>query len=368
MKSPLWILNSGLLLFFFISIFIILLSRQEVPSRTSFLYTVKPLEQVDTTQINSARIYENDLFNTFIKPLEPEIVGKMVPTFPTPPAQLPPSPPVTFKPQFLSPLDITLKGIMYSFNDADRQVIIAQNKTQQEALYRLGDKIEDAELISIGKNKIILVRANGQQETIFISPDDAQKDPLYGQSKSWNSVIKKLSETEYIIDPQAFIKRVTSLAHFIDMLDLTTAFEEGRTLGCKVGKMTSKSIGIALGLRFGDIIISINNIPTLTSQERAQVFENIKNLPLGSSITVTLIRYNQLKTLSYTLQKIEQESIEEPLVLGTSLMPSSQEINNKKSSSSPQGDMNTLMREMKRKDQHAMLYQGGQDAFVQRAS
>ncbi|MGC2310801.1 MAG: type II secretion system protein N [Candidatus Babeliaceae bacterium] len=365
MKSPLWILNSALVLLFFIIIFTVFLFNQEIPHRTSLSFTITPLIPQDISQINIARIYENDLFNTFIKPVAPAVPERVIPTIPTPPAQLPSLPAPPFKPQFLPPLDITLKGIMYSHNDADKQVIIANNKTQQEALYKLGDKIDDAELISIGKNKIILVRSNGQQETIFISADDAQKDPLYGQSKSWSSVIKKESETDYIIDPSALIKRVTSLAQFIDMLDLTTAFEEGRTLGCKVGKMTSKSIGPSLGLRFGDIITAINDIPTFTPQQRTFIFESIKNLPVGSTIKVELNRFNQPQTLSFKLQKIENENEEEPLVLGSQAMASSQEVSQKNTSDN---DTNMLMREMKRKDQHAMLYQGGQDAFLPRAS
>jgi type II secretion system protein C len=352
MKSPLWILNSTLFLLFIVILMLLFFTNKEIPARTSISFSVPPLVAPDISQINIARIYENDLFNTFIKPVAPPAPERIIPSVPQPPAPIASMPPIPFKPQFLPPLEITLKGIMYSHNDADKQVILANNKTNEEALYQLGDKIDDAELLSIGKNKVILVRSNGQQETIFITATDAQKDPLYGASKSWDGVVKKQSETEYSIDPVAFIKRVTSLAQFIDMLDLTTAFENGRTLGCKVGKMTSKSIGPVLGLRFGDIIQAINNIPTVTTKERTQIFEYIKSMQIPSVIKVDLLRYDQPYTLVYTVQKISNETTEEPLVLGTPLMSSSQEIHKV-----PQNDTNMLMREMKKKDQRAMMYQ-----------
>ena len=38
---------------------------------------------------------------------------------------------------------------------------------------------EDAQLIKIFNNKAIFLRANGQQEVLYLRPKDAQLDPTY---------------------------------------------------------------------------------------------------------------------------------------------------------------------------------------------
>src|SRR5579883_2093730 len=107
MRHPLWILNSALLFLLIIAMFFIIFSRESMPEWESIEPSSfpKPMQK-RPTEINIAKIYENDLFGTYEKkeigPEEPEYV---IP-FPEPPqprkVQIPKEP----VPQFVDPLNI----------------------------------------------------------------------------------------------------------------------------------------------------------------------------------------------------------------------------------------------------------------------
>lgn len=215
------------------------------------------------------------------------------------------------KPEFLPPLALTLKGIILSTNDNDTRAIIAETQTGKEGLYKIGDIVEDAELIHISHNKVIFIRSNGQQETVFLTNKETKIDPIHEQEASWTLVVRKINDYAYLIDPQALIARIPSLAQFLDMLDMTAVFQQGLSVGCRIGKQSPQSIGHALGLHDNDIIISINEIPTTTTASRIAIYEAIKELPLKSIINVSLLRNNQEQIIQYTLESFERQ--QEPM-------------------------------------------------------
>lgn len=334
------------------------LSQMKPPARQSIVpQLVAAALKKDVSKLNLAVIYENDLFNTYIKVVQPVEEPKVVMPVPTPPAPKPLPLPEIPKTQFLPPLDVTLKGIIFVNNDRENRAIIANNKTKQEVLYRVGDRVEDADVIYIGKRKIIVLRANGQQETLFLTGDDAQADPLYKRDAAWNLVIKQVAETVFMVDPKALGKRIHNLAQLIDMLDLTTVFEKGRSIGCRIGRMGQQSIGPALGLRYGDVIISINGIATTTTKDRVAIYNQIKEMQLGDQILVKLLREPQEYEYTYVLKKFAQKQPEEEQpIVGAPIMPLIQ----------GPGVNNPVVQEMKSRDKGMMLRNGGRRAVLSR--
>ncbi len=302
-QPPFWVINSTLFLLFICMIIFVITTRYKLPSRTR-LETPTAIEAPtkDVSKIDISQIYRNDLFNTYrempVKEMQPEEKKLLLP----PPPTLRPAAPVERKPvQFLEPLAITLKGIMYSSDEQYNRVIIEEKKSGKEKLYKVGDALEDAEIVRIYYNKVMLIRSNGQQETLFVTPQDAQKDPFYPHDIVWQNIVHQQSPATFTIQKDQFITAVRSLAEFIDMLDITTAFKKGKTVGCRIGVLKPQSAGQALGLQPNDIIISINNIPTISTNDRVAIFTAIKNMQPGSVIEVNILRGGAEIKQEYTL-------------------------------------------------------------------
>lgn len=310
MKSPLWIINSILAISLVALLFFILYSLKNITRRPQLPpLKIAPKREVVKKEAPKPKdlrlIYEeNDLFGTYKPLFMPEKPVEAIPALPKPPA---PKPVIRQQPppiQFLEPLPIKITGIIASSNEARSQVSIMNNNTRKTDSYKVGDKLFDASIIRIFPKKVIIIRSNGQQETLFMWPSDAQNEIKHLQQLSWNEVVQRQSEFDYLVDPTAFISKITSLAQFIDMVDITTAFKNGQSTGVRVGKMDQRSIGYALGLQPGDTIIKIQNIPPTTTKERLKIYDTLTGVDFGSKIKVQLMRRGQPLTYEYTLTNL----------------------------------------------------------------
>ena len=179
--------------------------------------------------------------------------------------------------------------------------MVQDNKTMQEGTYKVGDLIQDAQLIRIFKN-IIFLRLNGQQEVLYLREQDAKNDPAYSVSHEWDTVVKKIKDNEYFINPKTFVEQVKTLTECIDLLNATTAYQQGNSLGLRIGNLTKSPLGQLMGLQNGDIILSINSIPAQTTQERLAIYKNIISLTNGNTVSVQLIRKNKEMNIVYILK------------------------------------------------------------------
>src|SRR5271154_1297724 len=290
MRHPLWILNSALLLLLIIAAGFTFVAQVEVPEQEE----ITPSESKKnipkhSEKINIEDIYKNDLFGSYVKKVEE---SKEAPA----PAEPPPAPePVTIpippipEPKFSPPLNITLKGIIIVTND-DRKnrAIIFDNATSKEQLYKVEDLIEDARLIKILSNKVIFLRAGGQQEVLYLRHKDAERDPVYTPQSSWHNIIEQLNDTTYMIHTVLFVDRVKNLAQCIDLLDLITVYQKGKSVGCRIGLVGENTLGKALGFQVGDIIMSVDNIAPIDTEQRMNIYKKIINMKPKESFTVTL--------------------------------------------------------------------------------
>jgi type II secretion system protein C len=290
MKHPFWIINSTLFLFVLLALGFIFLYRVDIPEHETIKPHIYSRVKKQEIQINISKIYENDLFDTYVKEAPPHKEPEELP-FPEPPLPQPVTIPEIPKPQFLDPLNITLKGIVVVRNDNTKnRAIIMDNKTNKELVYKTGDVFEDAQLIRISGIKVIFLRANGQQEVLYLREQDAKMDPMYAVLDNWEAAIQPLGINYFMISPREFTRRVTSLGQFIEMLSLTTAYKQGKSIGCRVGEVAEKSLGAHLGLQTSDIIISINHIPATTTENRLKIYKEIVDMQYDDTITVRLRR------------------------------------------------------------------------------
>ena len=307
MKQPLWILNSTLLFLLIAIICFIVFSRPTIPARES----IEPDEPTRTikksiAKVNISKIYQADLFDTYKKEFPETQKSDYVVPFPEPPQPKEVSIPEIPKPQFLDPLNITLKGIIIISNDDTKnRAIIADNATTQESNYKVGDMLEDARLIRIFRNKISFLRSNGQQEVLYLREKDAKLDPTFATTTGWEKVIERITDFEYKINPQEFVHKVPNLAQFLDLLDLTTVYQQGSSFGCRIGLLEENSLGVALGLQKGDIVQLVNDIPATNNANRLKIYKTIITMKPQNSITVELQRDGESTTIRYTLEEFK---------------------------------------------------------------
>jgi hypothetical protein len=147
MKHPFWITNLGLLSLVLAAFAFVFISSVKIPHREDIEPSQVLPRKESKVAINIRKIYEDDLFGTYSKEL-PRIkqLESTIP-FPEPPSQQKIVIPAIVEPEFLDPLQVTLKGIIVvGSNDSKNRAMIQDNKTMQEGTYKVGDLIQDAQL------------------------------------------------------------------------------------------------------------------------------------------------------------------------------------------------------------------------------
>lgn len=303
MRHPFWILNSSLLTLVVTAIFFALITYEKPIELEEMSVTVPEKKIIrETPKINISKIYNYDLFNTYKKVERPVQQENYVTPLPEAPQQKKFRQPEPPKPQFLEPLNITLKGIIIVENESKNSVLIADNKTDIEVMYKVGDVIEDAKLIRIFPNKVLFIRSNGQQETLYLKEADAKKESSQEKKNDVEKIVKEVVTNQYIIDAQQFSLYVQNLAHCIDMFDLVPIYQQGTCVGIKVGAVDQEPLAQGVGLQSGDIITTINTIDTTTTENRILIYEKIISMNEGDEVSIMITRDNQTIPITYTIQ------------------------------------------------------------------
>ncbi len=305
MKQPVWILNSSLLVLFFMSQLLLFMMQRAVPRRISISLGKMIVEQEESTDpVDIKQIYEHDLFGTYEPPIIPtkSVIEEIIAAIPKPPKVIVPEVPVEKVPTFFAPLDVILKGVIFVKNDPDNCIAIVQlKKTKEERNYQVGDLIEDAQILKILSNRIIIIRSNGQQETLYLREEDAVSDFNKEAKSIPKSVVENSSDNKYTINIDEFAQRVRNLGEFINLLDLTTVYKQGKSFGCRIGKIDKESLGSMLGLMVDDIIVKVDNYFIDDLANRIQVYDHVMQKHVGDVIEVVLYRGQDTLTFMYGL-------------------------------------------------------------------
>lgn len=310
MKSPLWIITSALTVLLFAVILSIVFSAKKIFEKPHTAPITVPArveleEEKEFSPKDFSMIYEDkDIFGTFKPMMAPVTVTETLPSLPKPPFPRPVIPRQKPALQFLPQLPIKITGIIASNVEEKSQVSFLNTNTRKTTSYKVGEMVMDATVLRIFPRKVIILRSNGQQETLFMYPEDAKAEISELKDVTWNDVVQRQTETQFLVNPTSFASRIPTLAEFIDALDALPVSKEGEALGVRIGKMDRSSIGFALGFQPGDLITHIADIATRSTEGRMKAYNKVVQLKMGSACIVKCTRKGRPLTLTYTLYNL----------------------------------------------------------------
>lgn len=306
MRQLLWAVNSSLLLLLVVAQLVFFLLYTPIPRRLSLdPDKISVQDKKLGLVVSIPKIYEaNDLFGTYVAPVivQPKAAEEIIPKMPEAPALIQFKLPVEPEKVFIAPLAVTLKGIMYNYGNPEKSIAIIQFQDSKEELnYHLGQLISDAQILKIYPNRVLIIRANGQQETLYLKENEAAKDMKLETFKNISDITIPIYNNIYHIPVETFKQNIKTLAQFIDVLDLTTVYQKGKSIGCRVGKSGKDTFASKLGLQKDDIVQQINGIPVTDIASRVLIYDHIIQKKIGDEINVKLDRSGKEIILKYIL-------------------------------------------------------------------
>lgn len=310
MKQDLWLVNSSLALMFAVSLGFYALLLQKPPRwvgpKALPVHAESEQAQVPPQPTPSwEKIYLDDIFSTYVPKEVVATKQNFVTPIPEPKAPTIVPPPDIKKIDFVAPLTVTLHGIIVGSDESKNAAMIA-DETNKEGMYRLGEKIKDAQIIKIANNRVVFLRANGQQEIFYLRKDEAlvDVDPV----EKWKTIVRKVDDQNYEVDPTNLSKEVATLGDFIERTSIIgTTYQGGKPIGIRIGTISPRNdVATALGLLENDIITTINDLDIADQKNRISAYDTIATLALDQIAKIGLKRAGNDVVLSYKMVKIEQ--------------------------------------------------------------
>jgi general secretion pathway protein C len=201
--------------------------------------------------------------------------------------------------------DLRLKGTVAG--DTGYQAAIFENtSTNEQSLYRVGERVGDAELVKVDKDKAV-IRRDGRDITLEIFEDEATaavKAPPAPFSKAGpenggnGQIVKSVGPNSYVIERELLSRQLSDLNQILSQV-VIRPIEIGGTSGFQLASVRRGSLVQKLGFNRGDIIISINEVPVSSPEDLVNLYQQLGQL---DSAEVMVQRHGNLMPLTYTFR------------------------------------------------------------------
>ncbi len=183
--------------------------------------------------------------------------------------------------------EYTLKGTVVC-SGCNRSIAILE-KNGKSKIISVGEELHGYKLIRVYPDRAIF--SKGSREVILILKS-LKKVKLSSSNSAFSS---NLQTNSFTVKRSEVINQISSgdFLRYINIVPITNPS------GLKVTYVSPRSFIYKLGIRPGDVIISINDIRIKTPEDSFSAFEQLKN---ADSITVVVLRNGREVKLHYELE------------------------------------------------------------------
>ena len=189
-------------------------------------------------------------------------------------------------------LRLKLWGTIASENVHEAFAVIEDTAKKTQDLYRVGDRIQDATVRMILRQKVVLTR-RGQDEILEMDPEEGQK--TLASAARLPAGAASLQE----ISRQTIDESLQDINELMRQIRIRPNFEDGKPAGLRVDRLRSDSIFRQLGLENGDVIKGVNGKEIQSVDDALTFYDQLKN---ASSVSLQVERRGAPQTLSYTIR------------------------------------------------------------------
>jgi general secretion pathway protein C len=231
---------------------------------------------------------------------------------PEPPRALEPPPPPPEVPA--TPLPLKLVGIMAGKQaQAPRFAIIeSMGSPPGQALYQVGDSVQQVFVVDILPGCVVLDTGRGQQKlcfekdagTILVSgamPRTAAAVPAPPAPQAGDAggtdVVRINTET-WKVKREKLLEKFANVGSLSSEATVTPYVVQGQQLGFRLSQLRAGGVLQQMGLQEGDVLQNVNGLDIHTPQEALQAYQLLQN---ESTVLLSILRNNSLATLTYEL-------------------------------------------------------------------
>lgn len=177
-------------------------------------------------------------------------------------------------------------------------VLIRRNSSNEERVFKLGEKIFDLGTLSAIKKETAEIRSGSQLITLR-TPSAPAESAKPAQPATTTGVAQALPGGSGIIDQRALNAALDNIGQAMTDARLLPSVKDGKVEGFKVSEVKPQGVFAAVGLKNGDILVKINEFPIDSPEKAIQSFVTLKG---QNRIKLDLIRDGAPITLAYDIR------------------------------------------------------------------
>lgn len=214
--------------------------------------------------------------------------------------------PETPKSPVETPLNLKLKGTAVSPGGL-ALAMIEDPSQRREDLYIVGDKIQDAQILRILPNQVILQRS-GREEFLSLFTEGASKaggkspqQPGQAQPPRPGPASQAKPPGGPIPEPSSGRGGQQAVQTLMAKLRLRPHFAEGKPSGFVVGEVPQGSVFQAAGLKVGDVVVGINDEEVRTPNQLLKAYKEVSQ---AGELWLEVLRDGQEETIEVDVEAI----------------------------------------------------------------
>jgi general secretion pathway protein C len=176
--------------------------------------------------------------------------------------------------------------------------LVQKTSTREERVFRLGDRVYDlGPLVEVRKD-LAEIQTDGRRIKLM-TPTAEGTDAGKRTAARPGSLATPVGSGSYVIDQGALNGALDNIGEAMTDARLLPSIKDGKVEGFRVSEVKPTGIFATVGVKDGDVLLSINDFPIDSPDKAIQSFVSLKG---QSRIKLDLIRDGQPVTLNYDIR------------------------------------------------------------------
>lgn len=202
-------------------------------------------------------------------------------------------------------LDIKLVGTVLDTSGKYKMAAIESKSGGEQKLYRIGDKVEGATIVSVERYRVGLLHGGAVEILELDFTANGALAPGAGAgaaaaSFSRGAQVQRIGEGQYAVSKQYVDAQLANINRLLtEVRAVPNIGKEGKTEGFKIFAIKKGSIFDKIGLENHDVVQRINGVELNSAEKALELFQAFRN---ETNFEVDLQRKSQKNTLRFTIQ------------------------------------------------------------------
>ena len=190
--------------------------------------------------------------------------------------------------------DLTLVGTLVSGNKSTALIAVGK----EIKLFHLEDPFPGGGHVeSVQRNRVV-IRNQDESTTELTVQEDVPNKPHASANSQSAASIRSVGNNRWQVPRAAANAARTNISEQMRLAQIEPRIINGRTDGFMVSKLNPKSMLSQMGIRRGDVILKVNNMPIDSPEKALQILQQLRE---ARKLTVDLERKDKPMTFAYEI-------------------------------------------------------------------